>query len=124
MAPLVIAPQSPLATNPWAIGAVSNDSLTGVGLYIAGIWGCTEEPLNKWPVTDSFWGGIPITNDCRCSDQGSPHSTANFRSDHPGGGQFLLSDSSVQFIVNEIDFTLYRAMSTIAGGEIADPAQP
>jgi prepilin-type N-terminal cleavage/methylation domain-containing protein len=40
-------------------------------------------------------------------------------SDHLGGVQFALTDGSVHFISNTIDLTLYRALGTRQGGEIA-----
>ena len=46
------------------------------------------------------------------------HVTSNFRSDHPGGCNFLMADGSVQFINETIDLLLYQQLSTINGGEI------
>ncbi|KKK59507.1 hypothetical protein LCGC14_3033710, partial [marine sediment metagenome] len=40
-----------------------------------------------------------------------------FSSDHPGGAPFCMADGSVQFLDEEIDYPLYRALSTKAGGE-------
>jgi prepilin-type processing-associated H-X9-DG protein len=37
-----------------------------------------------------------------------------FRSDHPGGGNFLFADGSVTFIRDGIDFAAYQALSTRA----------
>jgi prepilin-type processing-associated H-X9-DG protein len=51
---------------------------------------------------------------------GGRHSTANFRSDHPGGGQFLFADGSARYIADSIDMATYRAQSTIAGDEVGD----
>ena len=71
------------------------------------------------------------------------HTSSNFRSDHPGGGQFLMADGAVRFVSEEIGrhnagptatcascYGLggespgslwkpgaYQALSTIAGGE-------
>ncbi|QDU89430.1 Type II secretion system protein G precursor [Pirellulimonas nuda] len=42
----------------------------------------------------------------------------NFASLHPGGAQFCLGDAGVQFLSEEIDFTVYEDMATIAGGEV------
>jgi prepilin-type N-terminal cleavage/methylation domain-containing protein/prepilin-type processing-associated H-X9-DG protein len=43
----------------------------------------------------------------------------SFRSRHPGGAQFALVDGSVQFVPQSIDLNVYRALSTIDGGEVA-----
>jgi len=44
-----------------------------------------------------------------------------FGSDHPGGAHFVFADGHVAFINDGIDFTMYRGLSSIAGGEIVDP---
>lgn len=44
---------------------------------------------------------------------------AAFRSDHPGGCNFLLSDGSVHFVADGIDFTMYKQLATRGGGEVA-----
>ena len=41
-----------------------------------------------------------------------------FGSEHPGGAQFALADGSVQFIDDDVDFTVYQAMATRSGDEI------
>lgn len=38
-----------------------------------------------------------------------------FRSNHPSGANFAFGDGSVQFLTDEIDLLVYRALSTIAG---------
>ena len=47
------------------------------------------------------------------------HYSSNFRSDHPGGGNFLFADGSVHFLTETIDMLTYQDLSTMAGGEIA-----
>ncbi len=111
---------TPVATNEWAIGEAGNISFATIGQYSSGIWGCTLEPLNKTPVSDS-WVDVSAPNDCRCSADGGPHYTASFRSDHPGAAQFLFADGSVQLLMDQIDQSTYRALSTIAGSELANP---
>jgi prepilin-type processing-associated H-X9-DG protein len=84
--------------------------------------------MNKRPVTQSFHDYVGA-NVCRKSGLSAPgtrgptttdgyHVTPNFRSDHPGGCQFLFADGSVHFLQETIDMLLYQQLSTMAGGEI------
>ncbi len=106
----------------WVIPEVSSDSFVAVGLVSSSIFGCTIEPINKKPVTDSFASvanGFLDLLDCRSSINGGPHRVSNFRSQHTGGGFFLRVDGSVQFVSENIGLDLYRNTSTIAGKELA-----
>jgi prepilin-type N-terminal cleavage/methylation domain-containing protein len=107
---------APVASTPWPVGSMGNALLDTVGVLTGSIWGCTVEPMNKRPVTDS-WVHLGAMDDCRSSEEGGPHSTANFRSDHAGGAFFLQADVSVLFLSESIDMDVYRGRSTIAGGE-------
>lgn len=40
-----------------------------------------------------------------------------FRSEHPGGANFLLADGAARWISETIDLRVYQALSTISGGE-------
>ena len=40
------------------------------------------------------------------------------RSEHTGGVNIALADGSVRFVSNNIDLTTWRAMGTVAGGEV------
>jgi prepilin-type processing-associated H-X9-DG protein len=53
------------------------------------------------------------------ADASGLHSVSNFRSDHPGGCNFLMADGSVTFLREDIDMMSYQARSTIAGEDIA-----
>jgi len=101
-------------------------ALAGIPAYeafgpvlLSSMFACTLEPINKRPVTDTriiLGSGF----DCRSSTDGGPHNTSNFRSDHPGGGQFLFCDGSVHFCSDSMDQPTYQALSTIAHGETAE----
>jgi len=43
-----------------------------------------------------------------------------FGSHHPGGAHFALTDASVQFLRDDIDINLYRALGSRNGGEVQD----
>jgi len=44
----------------------------------------------------------------------------NFGSRHEGGAFFAFIDSQVRFISENVDYTTYQRLSTIAGGEVVD----
>jgi hypothetical protein len=116
-----------------------------VKLRTASLMACTMEPLNKNPVTASYFagsgfaGGPGVTafscqstwtlkgiapqsaggakNQSVLAYGGAYGSLSNFRSDHPGGALFLLCDGSVHFVNESIDMTTYTGLSTIQGGE-------
>ncbi len=108
----------------WLIGGTMGPD-TSDPVAAGTAFACTAEPLNKTPVTDNFNGAASNTTDCRSSvtliaaGSAALSSTQNFRSPHTGGGHFLRADGSVGFVSENIDFALYRALSTIQGGEIA-----
>ncbi len=65
------------------------------------------------------YSGIPATHVLRCfgqRDDGSAYASA--RSQHPGGVVAGLGDASVRFFPDDIDLSIWRAMSTRAGGEM------
>jgi prepilin-type N-terminal cleavage/methylation domain-containing protein/prepilin-type processing-associated H-X9-DG protein len=92
-------------------------------------YACTIEAMNKRPVTDSFldfgqYGTDHVTLAanpnlyCKASFEGGKHSVSNFRSEHPGGCNFLMADASVTFLNEDINIAAYRARSTIAAEDI------
>jgi prepilin-type processing-associated H-X9-DG protein len=86
--------------------------------------------MNKYPLTDTFLNFLQYVKDikgfrdavpnyyCKPSYEGGAHAVSNYRSDHPGGCNFLMADGSVRFFNETIDLTTYRAFSTIAGEEV------
>jgi len=101
----------------WMVGSHSVRRALNGWLYSGG-WGSTVERLNKRPATDSIFDHT-APNNCEPSWNGGPHWVSNFRSQHPGGAFFLMADGSVHFIKDGIDMKVYRALSTIQGGDIA-----
>ena len=104
------------ASYPWIIGNLSADFMLP-GFLSTSNYACTLEPINKSPVTNTILNTAAVL-DCRSSLNGGPHATSNFRSDHPGGAQFLYCDGSVRFLLEDIDPVMYRAGSTIAGEDL------
>lgn len=73
--------------------------------YSNGDWSGCSAPLNfkPDPPTPRYW-----------------RTGKAFRSEHPGGASFCRADASVAFVSDTIDHTLYRALSTKAGGEVVN----
>lgn len=101
----------------WLVGATNPSSFFAGGFRYSGSYGSTVEPLNKYPVTDSFFDEANF-NSFLPSWNGGTHRISNFRSFHPAGAQFAMCDGSVQFLAESIDLVTYRALSTIQGGEV------
>jgi len=117
---------APITNNPageshsvhgWLVGGVNPSLFHAAGFRYAGGFGSTVEPINKSPVTDSYFDLGDMYNDTP-SWQGGPHWVPNFRSFHVGGASFGFCDGSVHFITESIDMNLYRALSTIRGSEV------
>jgi len=72
--------------------------------YANGEYASCHAPLNYMPnpPTPLLWWNV-----------------MSFRSYHAGGAHFCCVDGSVHFVSEQINYDLYRALSTKAGGEIA-----
>jgi len=53
------------------------------------------------PIVDTDWGN-----------------NYSFASRHPGGGNFMMIDGSVRYVVENINLSTYRALGSIRGGEV------
>jgi prepilin-type N-terminal cleavage/methylation domain-containing protein/prepilin-type processing-associated H-X9-DG protein len=137
----------------WICGQVAFKDVTKAPakLWETGSYGCTLEPINKNPVTQSFSQnkdggsnhkmlGIPaapglipaalaptftITQPAYPTTQTGTweFSCANFRSDHNGGANFMFADGSVHFLNEDIDMLTYQRLSTMKGDDIVDVPQ-
>lgn len=107
--------------NPWATAEVMATNIKApFGYATTSMWGSTIRPMNENPVMETFASQGADLLDCRSSEDGGPHATSGFRSDHDGGALFVLADGSVHFVNESIDSGLYRALSTRAGNEPAN----
>jgi prepilin-type processing-associated H-X9-DG protein len=57
-------------------------------------------------------------NNPPCSTAAGPLFNNNARSRHKGGVNVVMCDASVQFIVDDVDLTIWRAASTTKGQEV------
>jgi prepilin-type N-terminal cleavage/methylation domain-containing protein/prepilin-type processing-associated H-X9-DG protein len=95
--------------------------------WYAGIFGVTaqigfgadpmDEPMNRRPGMPTILG-----NDTTGSNAGGLDRVSGFRSMHVLGCNFLYADGSVHFIPRTIAPSVYRALSTYAGGEVVSSA--
>jgi len=77
-----------------------------------------------WPWFNYATGtcAIPLNSKQPSGQPYSPGDWPNvysFRSNHPNGANFAMVDASVQFVSNDINITVYRALATVNGGETA-----
>jgi prepilin-type processing-associated H-X9-DG protein len=90
----------------------------------AGPFACTVDRLNKNPVTQFLFDDNPSIKVRNClgtlSNPANTDRVPNFRSDHPGGANFLMGDGSVRFVEDGIGFIPYRALSTLANEDFTD----
>jgi len=117
----------PIAWMGWIIGEPNSTAFFGALGPKCSLYASTIEPMNKYPVTDTFLDIQQYASDtlstipdgyCKSSYESGKHRVSNFRSNHPGGCNFLMADGSVTFLTDGIDMESYRARSTIAGEEI------
>jgi prepilin-type N-terminal cleavage/methylation domain-containing protein/prepilin-type processing-associated H-X9-DG protein len=78
---------------PWAFGAVYES--------MRSTYNSVNELPGQGTVVTHSWG----------NENGA------FGSEHPGGANFVLIDGHVEFISDDIDITIYRALGTIAGND-------
>ncbi|MCI0683790.1 MAG: DUF1559 domain-containing protein [Gemmataceae bacterium] len=118
--------QSKYIDQNWSSGPTATTALNSTGLLQAACLGVTalrgghqppwDERMNNPLVLPS----LDYNNGCTNSGtaRGDYDIISGFRSVHPGGCHFLFCDGSVRFLREMVAADSYRAMSTMAGGEV------
>ncbi|MEX0678435.1 MAG: DUF1559 domain-containing protein [Pirellulales bacterium] len=124
----------------WIVAEPSFDLLLPAKVVGATVTACTLEPMNKNPVSPAFadrkklagsMGGcnqsLPVSLPGRplpCYKPGisscGHHVSNNFRSDHPGGCNFLFADGSAHFLSEDINLSTYQQLSTMMAGDMVE----
>ncbi len=123
---MLFSGQSPWIDQSWSAGPAATTALNSLGLMggsclgITAIRGGHADPFNEPMNNPLALPGFDCNNGCVNvgTAPGTYDTSAGFRSLHPGGCQFLFCDGSVRFVKESIDAPTYRALSTIAGGEV------
>jgi prepilin-type N-terminal cleavage/methylation domain-containing protein/prepilin-type processing-associated H-X9-DG protein len=97
--------------HPWYAGILGVTAQIGFGPNPM------DEPMNRRPGMPTLLGNDPTGSNATGLDR-----VSGFRSMHLVGCNFLFADGSVHFLPQAIDPTLYRALSTYAGGEVVSGA--
>ena len=78
----------------------------------------TATPLN-FPLDPNGRDGLNFSGLVTGADNPAGLCNGGFASNHPSGANFAFGDGSVSFVRESINFEIYMALSTRAGGEIA-----
>jgi prepilin-type N-terminal cleavage/methylation domain-containing protein/prepilin-type processing-associated H-X9-DG protein len=119
--------QPTLIDQSWSSGPLATRLLHSDGFLFGSCLGVTaqrggflppfDEPMNN-PL-----GLAALDFNCGCTNSGTApggfDQLPGFRSAHPGGCNFLFCDGSVHFVRQALAPETYRALSTMAGGEVA-----
>jgi prepilin-type processing-associated H-X9-DG protein/prepilin-type N-terminal cleavage/methylation domain-containing protein len=118
--------QSKLIDQSWSSGPMATRALHSIGLLGGACLGVTAERGGQADPFDERMNNplaLPAL-DCNngCTNSGTAPGTydtiSGFRSAHPGGCNFLFCDGSVRFVTETVAPDTYRALSTMAGGEV------
>jgi prepilin-type processing-associated H-X9-DG protein len=118
--------QSPLIDQSWSSGPMATRALHSIGLLGGCCLGVTAQRGGHDPPFDERMNhplALPAL-DCNhgCTNDGTAPGTydtiSGFRSAHRGGCHFLFCDGGVRFVSEAVSPYAYRALSTMAGGEV------
>ncbi|HLJ96613.1 MAG TPA: DUF1559 domain-containing protein [Gemmataceae bacterium] len=105
----------PLSTKAFHSNAFLFGSCFGVTAQRGGHTPVMDEPMNQPLVLAARY------YHCGCTNSGTAPETydtiSGYRSMHLGGCNFLFCDGSVRFVAENVNPAMYRALSTMAGGE-------
>jgi prepilin-type N-terminal cleavage/methylation domain-containing protein/prepilin-type processing-associated H-X9-DG protein len=77
-------------------------------MHFNSLWTATTAPIN-FPVTgigEPGWNTIPYS----CNHWQNWQTSQGYKSNHPGGAQFVFCDGSVQFLPQTIDYMTYQRL--------------
>jgi prepilin-type processing-associated H-X9-DG protein len=118
--------QSPLIDQSWSSGPMATHALHTLGL-LGGSWlgvtaqrGGHAQPFDERMNHPLGLAALDCNNGCTNSGTmpGTYDTVSGFRGVHPGGCNFLFCDGSARFVSEAVSADTYRALSTIAGGEV------
>jgi prepilin-type processing-associated H-X9-DG protein/prepilin-type N-terminal cleavage/methylation domain-containing protein len=111
----------------WSSGPLATKTLHSNAFLFGSCFGVTAERCGHTPVMDEPMNQPLVLaaryyhSDCSNSSTmpGAYATISGFRSVHSGGCNFLFCDGSVHFVAETVSPAAYRALSTMAGGEVA-----
>jgi prepilin-type processing-associated H-X9-DG protein len=117
--------QSTRIDQSWSAGPMATQALNSLGLLGGSCFGVTAQRGGYTPAFDEPMnyplGLAALDNNNGCTNSGTAPGTydtvSGFRSVHSGGCHFLFCDGSVRFVAQTITPNVYRALSTMAGGD-------
>jgi prepilin-type processing-associated H-X9-DG protein len=118
--------QSPYIDQSWSSGPMATAALHTLGLVGGACLGVTAQrgghpdPFDERMNHPLGLGAFDYNQGCvnAGTAPGTYDTISGFRSVHPHGCQFLFCDGGVRFVTESVPPATYRALSTIAGGEV------